>query len=588
LASKINELFFVSASWQGISPMNQRITVLIPCKDEAHNISPCIESIGTLADEILIADSGSTDGTLQIARRLQKPDTSLRIIQREYVNPSDFKNWAIPQASNSWILTLDADERVTEALREEIRLTIAAEPVLDAYRIPRKNIFLGKKVRFSGWQHDAPLRLFHRDRCRYDNRRIHEHLLVAPGKTGMMQASILHNTCESLEEMLTKSIRYGSLAAEDLDQAGKHIGVMPLLVRPAFRFLRHFIWKQGFRDGSIGLLLACLAAQGAFIKYALLWARQRERLITDRSRYPDENTFAVAQEVSRNSSPFAERENVPAQATSPHEYLTDIQPEPRALTMPGIHEKVQAVVDQLPRGTLLDVGAGEGAFSKWANEKGFEVHATDVNQKDFRLPGIPFTQTNLSGRWPFMDDSFDLVVSVEVLEHVENHYHFLSECCRICKPSGRIILSTPNCHSIESRLNVLLSGFDDCAPRPINYSELQPEKIYMEHIHPAPLATIELGLRRCGFEIEDSTFNRHRRLSLALLPFAYPLIWWRTYRQMLLSEKDPQSRERNRKLMRLFLDRRLLTGRISIFTCRQVEKDLTTSTGEAKEFRCSA
>jgi glycosyltransferase involved in cell wall biosynthesis len=87
--------------------MNQRITVLIPCKDEAHNISPCIESIGTLADEILIADSGSTDGTLQIARRLQKPDTSLRIIQREYVNPSDFKNWAIPQASNSWILTLD-------------------------------------------------------------------------------------------------------------------------------------------------------------------------------------------------------------------------------------------------------------------------------------------------------------------------------------------------------------------------------------------------------------------------------------------------------------------------------------------------
>jgi hypothetical protein len=117
---------------------------------------------------------------------------------------------------------------------------------------------------------------------------------------------------------------------------------------------------------------------------------------------------------------------------------------------------------------------------------------------------------------------------------------------------------------------------------------LQPEKIYMEHIHPAPLATIELGLRRCGFEIEDSTFNRHRRLSLALLPFAYPLIWWRTYRQMLLSEKDPQSRERNRKLMRLFLDRRLLTGRISIFTCRQVEKDLTTSTGEAKEFRCSA
>lgn len=242
---------------------------------------------------------------------------------------------------------------------------------------------------------------------------------------------------------------------------------------------------------------------------------------------------------------------------------------PQPLTMPGIHETVHKVVDRLPRGSLLDVGAGEGAFSVWAQERGFAVQATDVDAENFRAPSITFEQTDLGGRWPFPDDSFDTVVSVEVLEHVENHYHFLRECCRVCKPAGRIVLSTPNCHSIESRLNYLLTGFDDCAPRPIDHDNPQLGSIYMEHIHPVPLPVIELGLRRCGFEIESFTFNRRRRLATALLPIAYPLLWWRTYRQLILCEHDPIARDRNRHLMRLFLDWGMLTGRISVFTCRK-------------------
>ena len=110
----------------------------------------------------------------------------------------------------------------------------------------------------------------------------------------------------------------------------------------------------------------------------------------------------------------------------------------------------------------------------------------------------------------------------------------------------------------------------------------------MQHIHPAPLANIELGLRRCGFEIESTAFNRHRKLSSALLPFAYPLIWWRTYRQLILSEKDLVARERNRKLLQLFLNKGLLTGRISIFTCRQIEQNLAGQATDGQTFRYSA
>ena len=568
--------------------MRQKLTVLIPCKDEISQIGLCIASLGNVADEILVADSGSTDGTLEYVQHAALAEPCLRIIQRKYVNPSSFKNWAISKASHPWILALDADERLTEKIRYEIKQTLSTEPVFDAYQIPRKNVFLGKMVRFSGWQHDAPFRLFHRDRCRYDHRQIHEHLLVASEKTATMKASIRHNAGDSLEKIFAKSIRYGSSGANDLQEAGKHSRSIAFIARPIFRFFRHYIWKQGFRDGSVGLLLSCLAAQGAFIKYALLWSRchqQHSNLQT--ATKPSREDFAtpMTEATCPPATPTDHRTIYESNSQFSHD---ESEKQPRPLTMPGIHQKVQSVVDQLPRGSLLDVGAGEGAFSKWASQNGFSVHATDVNEKEFCMRNIPFTRTNFNDRWPFMDNTFDLVVSIEVLEHVENHYHFISECCRVCKPTGRVVMSTPNCHSIESRLNVLLSGFDDCAPRPIDYRESDPGQIYMQHIHPAPLANIELGLRRCGFEIESTAFNRHRKLSSALLPVAYPLIWWRTYRQLILSEKNQVARRRNRKLLQLFLNKGLLTGRISIFTCRQIEQKLAVQDTDGQIFRHSA
>jgi glycosyltransferase involved in cell wall biosynthesis len=285
-----------------ITAMRQELTVLIPCKDEQHNIRGCIDSVDKLADEILVADSGSTDNTLQIVRGLGKERLIIRVIEREYVNPSSFKNWAIPQATHSWVLALDADERVTPALASEIHKLLDGQPRFDAYRIRRTNYFLGNPVRYSGWQNDAPFRLFRRDECQYDDRQVHEHLVVASQKVGTLGASLLHDTCCSLEEMLEKNIRYGQLAAEDLYQNGRTSGFINLVVRPCLRFLRHYLWKQGFRDGPTGLLLGCLAANSVFTKYAFLWVRQR--LEKNPATVPDKKAIDKKEErrSSRNTS----------------------------------------------------------------------------------------------------------------------------------------------------------------------------------------------------------------------------------------------------------------------------------------------
>jgi len=240
--------------------------------------------------------------------------------------------------------------------------------------------------------------------------------------------------------------------------------------------------------------------------------------------------------------------------------------------MHGVHAAVQQAVQSLPRGSLLDVGAGEGAFSLWAAEQGFEVSATDVDASLFRVPSIRCAEADLSGRWPFADEQFDVVVSVEVMEHVENHYHFLRQCARACKPGGHIVISTPNCHSIESRINYMLTGYDDCAPRPIDNENPKYGSIYMEHIHPVPISTMELGLRMNGCRIEKLNFNRHRKLSRFLLPVVYPFMWWRTYRQLILSERSESLRQRNRGIMKLLLNPRLLTGRVAVYTCRKLQK----------------
>src|SRR5262245_63124646 len=154
--------------------MAEKLTVLIPAKNERRNLRLCVDSMRAIAEEILVADSGSSDGTQELARRL-----GCRVIERELVDFSNFKNWAIPQARHSWVLIVDADERITPALADEIRQTLASPPTdIGAYWIYRDTYFLGHKLRFGDCRNDRVLRLLRRDSCRYTSRRVHEELAV--------------------------------------------------------------------------------------------------------------------------------------------------------------------------------------------------------------------------------------------------------------------------------------------------------------------------------------------------------------------------------------------------------------------------
>jgi (heptosyl)LPS beta-1,4-glucosyltransferase len=248
--------------------MAPKITVLIPCKDERHNIRACIESARLVADEILVADSLSTDDTLEIVRQLG----GCRIIQREFVDHADFKNWAIPQASHPWVLVVDADERVTGALAVEIRETLAHEdPSLDAYRMRRDNFFLGYPIRHCGWNSPTIVRLFRRDVCRYGAARVHERMEVAPERVGTLRGKLIHYTCTSLDHWIAKQNRYSTVITEDKRAAGNWTCGLGILGIPLVRFIHLYIFRGGFLDGTPGLIVSMTSASYTFLKHAKLW-----------------------------------------------------------------------------------------------------------------------------------------------------------------------------------------------------------------------------------------------------------------------------------------------------------------------------
>lgn len=244
-----------------------RLTVLIPCKDERRHIRACIESVQGLADEILVADSGSTDGTLDIVH-----DLGCRVIERNYVNSANFKNWAIPQASHEWVLVVDADERVTPALAAEIRRVLATEPRHDAFELKRDLFFLGRRINHCGVSHNYLVRLFRRGECRYQERRVHADVVARSGKIGRLRGRMLHYTALDIDHFLSRQQRYSTWAALDAYEAGKRATLLKMLVHAPLRFAQLYLLRGGWRDGRAGLVVCGIMAYYTFLKDAKLWA----------------------------------------------------------------------------------------------------------------------------------------------------------------------------------------------------------------------------------------------------------------------------------------------------------------------------
>lgn len=244
-----------------------KISVLITIKNEELHIRDCIESARQVADEILVADSGSTDASLDIVRSM--PD--VRMVEREFISYSDFKNWAIPQCSHEWILIIDADERITAELASEVLKLLKQDPEEDAFWIPRANYFLGHRIRYSGWGNDQVVRLIRRDACRYFERPVHEAMNVASGKIGELKASMDHFTAWNLEHFIAKQNNYSTRGAAHLHSLGKKPSFVFTCVHAPFRFVQLYIFRRGFLDGYPGLMVCGIQAFYSFCKDIKLW-----------------------------------------------------------------------------------------------------------------------------------------------------------------------------------------------------------------------------------------------------------------------------------------------------------------------------
>lgn len=249
-----------------------KITAIIPTYNEEDNIRELLESV-MFADEIMVVDSFSTDKTIEIAREY----TSF-ILQREYQNSASQKNWAIPQATYEWILLVDADERVTPELRDEVLRVLNSQTSEDvvAYWIPRTNFFMGKQVKFSGWQNDKVIRLFRKSKCHYQDKRVHAEI-IADGEVGMLKNRLLHYTFKSIDQTVNKINRYAGWKAIDYDKKTSALSPYHFVFKPMWAFFKHFIIKQGFRDGVAGFTIAKLQSYSVFIRYVKLWLLRRSR-----------------------------------------------------------------------------------------------------------------------------------------------------------------------------------------------------------------------------------------------------------------------------------------------------------------------
>ncbi len=241
-----------------------RLSVVIIARNEEANIERCLKSV-RWADEIVVADSGSTDGTLKICRRY-----GCRIRRTRWLGFSGTRRFAVRKASHDWILSVDADEEVSAGLRAEVRSLMQGMPPVRGYRIPVRSFFLGKPIRHSGWNRESHVRLFDRRHATYNDRIVHEGVRVR-GAKGSLKGVIWHYPYPTLDRYIQKMNQYSGLGARSLQLKGKTSSLFNAFLHAVLKFNKMYFVQRGFLDGRKGFVLAVLSAMSVYFKYLKLW-----------------------------------------------------------------------------------------------------------------------------------------------------------------------------------------------------------------------------------------------------------------------------------------------------------------------------
>ena len=252
------------------------LSAIVITRNEAGNIGDCLDSLA-FCDERIVVDCGSTDATVDIAR-----NRGARVESHEWRGFGPQKNYALSLACGEWVLSLDADERVTPELAAAIK-AVLAKPSADGYEFPRHSTFCGRPMRHSGWYPDYVLRLFRRGKARFDDVIVHERV-ICTGSVKRLRVPLLHDPVHRLEDAISRMDRYSTASAEALVARGRRVTFFTGIGHGLFSFFRAYILHAGFLDGAEGFLLAVANAEGSYYRYMKLWLATRARKSAAKSR----------------------------------------------------------------------------------------------------------------------------------------------------------------------------------------------------------------------------------------------------------------------------------------------------------------
>jgi glycosyltransferase involved in cell wall biosynthesis len=247
-------------------PMPQ-LSAIVITRNEAANIGDCLDGLA-FCDERIVVDCGSSDGTVEIAR-----GKGARVETHEWRGFGAQKNFALSLVTGDWVLSIDADERVTPELAQAIQAAIA-DGAADAFELPRVSSFCGRPMRHSGWFPDYVLRLFRRGKGRFDGALVHERV-ICDGTVKRLDKPLIHHPVLKLEDALARMDRYSTASAETLVASGRNVSFATGLGHGFFAFFKTYVLRLGFLDGAEGFLLAVANAEGSYYRYMKAWVAQR-------------------------------------------------------------------------------------------------------------------------------------------------------------------------------------------------------------------------------------------------------------------------------------------------------------------------